>query len=65
MILCRGRTEEDNGGDGTSGGRRGGSGGLISVRKNKRKILGPYWSISEVGTPSPRLVDPRLVDLNQ
>ena len=41
MIPCEGRTEEDDGGYGTSDGRRGGTGGLISVRNNKRRILGP------------------------
>ena len=40
MIPCGGRTEEDNAGDGTNDGRRGGKGRLISVRKNKRRILG-------------------------
>ena len=44
---------EDDGGDGTSEGRRRGRGGLISVRNNKRRILGPEWSMSKVGTPPP------------
>ena len=45
MILCGGRTVEDDGRDGTLDGRRGERGGLISVRNNKRLILGPEWSI--------------------
>ena len=44
---------EYNGGNGTSDGRRRGWGGLISVHNNKRRILGPEWSMSEVGTPTP------------
>ena len=44
---------EDDRAEGTSDGRRRGWGGLISVRNNKRQILGPEWSMSEVGTPPP------------
>ena len=44
---------EDDRGDGESDSRRGGWGRLISVRNNKRRIIGPEWSMSEVGTPPP------------
>ena len=44
-------------GDRISDGRRRGQGGLISVRNNKRQILGTEWSISEVGTPPPHNSD--------
>ena len=48
----RNQEGEEDGGDRTSDDKRRGSGGLISVRNNKRRILGPEWSMSEVGTPS-------------
>ena len=48
---------EDDGGDRTLTGRRRGRGGLISVHNNKRRILGPEWSMSEVGTPPPHNSD--------
>ena len=57
MILCVGRTAEEEGGEGTQDGRMGGRGGLISVRNNKRHILGPEWSIYKVGTPPPHYSD--------
>ena len=53
MIPCRGRTVEDNGGHSKWDGRRGGRGGLLRARTNKRRILGPEWSMSEVGNPPP------------
>ena len=37
-------------GDQTEGGE-GGVGQIIKVCNNKRLILGPEWSMSEVGTP--------------
>ena len=36
----------------TAGGE-GGAGPISKIRKNKRRILGPEWSMSEVGTPLP------------
>ena len=57
MIPCGDRRIEDDGGDGTYDGRRGGRGGLISVRNNKRRILGPKWSMSEIGTPPSHNLD--------
>ena len=48
---------EYNGGDRTSDGKRRGRGGLISIRKNKRQILDPECSMSEVGTPPPHNLD--------
>ena len=48
---------EDNEGDGTSDVRRRVWGGIISVRKNKRRILGTEWSMYEVGTPPPNSLD--------
>ena len=46
-------------------GRRKRWGGRARVKSNnKRRILGPEWSMSEVGTPSPHNLDKphRLVD---
>ena len=34
-----------------------GGAGPISVRNNKRRSLGPEWSISKVGTPPPHNSD--------
>ena len=35
----------------------GGSGPISKLRKNKRRSLGPEWSISEYGTPPPHNSD--------
>ena len=53
MILCGGRTVEGDREDGAWDRRRGVWGGLISVCNNKQRILGPEWSMYEVGTPPP------------
>ena len=53
MILCGYRRVEDDREYGKYDVRRGGRSGLISVRNNKRRILGPEWSMYEVGNPSP------------
>ena len=53
MILCGYRRVEDDREYGKYDVRRGGRSGLISVRNNKRRILGPEWSMSGVGTTPP------------
>ena len=42
----------------TLDGRRRGWGGFrFKLRNNKRRSLGPEWSLSEVGTPTPHDLD--------
>ena len=62
--LVRRQDGENDRGDGKQDGRRRGRGGLIFVHINKRRILGPEWSMSKVGTPPPHNLDkpPRLVE---
>ena len=38
-------------------GREGGAGPISKLRNNKRRSLGPEWSMSKVGTPPPHNLD--------